>query len=514
MNYLISLDWFQYCCRNVYGKKIEVGDRLISDQHDMNGERIVYDVVNPKEYHSIYKESYTIQYKRQDMVHVHYSPASGNIPQDYVAVKVANRMLYTCRWGFFLHDIINILKLHINNITRVDICCDFQRFANDITPHEFITNYVADYSEDQTTYIRKHSNRFTPFASKVIKTNRQITTNVEPLKTIKTKGKEVQVGIAEDEEFIDCKTHWQTIRWGSRNSAVMVEIYNKTKELNDKHHKPYIFNLWQEIGLIEDGLDVYRIEFSISSKGLNYSRYNPLKGTIDKSTFETLKYDDFSTEQKVEALFWSYANEYFHFREFGGQKYFKDMPVVQLFPQECLAQTWLKPRTINTSHDTGRSERLAASTFEKLSRELLDIQDIDRKALNRVAEALARIGALKNARTIRKSHEEHEKAITEALDAFDAMLAHYVGEMYDAEDHDVMSRTYTNGTYTHLVDDCLFENQQVTRGGGITDSNSDFYDRPFSEEDFPPPPLLSCDSAKTPLAEQGQVIESKKHTTT
>lgn len=456
MEFLISCDWFQYCCINQSGFIPQTSTRLITDAQDSNGEIIVFDVVDPKEFHPIYKQSVTLRYKGEDIVHVHYQPQSLNIQQNFVAVKVANRILYTGRWGFYLHTAIKALRLQINNITRLDLCLDFQKFANDVTPHDFMHTYLADSLRGEPTYIRKHSNQFTVVANKTIKSESHPvgTTYAADLTQIdlgKDKAK-IEVGFKDGEVIHSCTPFFQTIRWGNRQSAVMVEMYNKSKELRDKHHKPYISACWQECGIIaSEELPVYRIEISITSKGLGYQRFSSVKTKekVTSDTFEKLCYNDLSTQEKLESLFWSYAAEYFCFYEFRGTcRWRKDMPIAQLFERQCLEQAWLKPRTINRSHDTGRSERLAAATFEKLATTMADLDIHEVAAFETVAKRMAHIGALKNARHLKRTKEEQRRQYSDAYYEFCEDLHKRIESMELGED-----LHHHDGSYNRHIDE-------------------------------------------------------------
>lgn len=461
MDYLISCDWFQYCCSNVSGYYPTHNERIITDAHDSNGERIVLDVVTAKEYHPIYKTSYTLAHKGIDILHVHYDPVSNAIPSHYVAVKVANRILYSGVWSLYLHAALRALRLSINNITRLDLCLDFQQFADGSLPYDFMRTYLQDSAKGEQTFIRKHSNQFTIVANKLIKTkNHPNGTNYAADKqTIQHHGKEIEVGFDPGEELMSCTPYFQTIRWGSRQSAVMVEMYNKSKELRDKHHKPYISALWQECGLIQTpDRPVYRIEISITSKGLGYQRFSTIKAdnAPDGRTFSKLAAEDIDTQGTLEEIFWSYAAEYFTFYEYRSTcKWKKDMPIVQLFPRECIENPVIKPRTINKSHDTGRSERLAATTFERLTHQLIDLPDTDTHALRHVAGLMSEIGALKSARHLAQTQEEQRAIQAAAYESYCDNLADERGRMYDAELFDRQNTAFANGEYNDLITSAL-----------------------------------------------------------
>lgn len=420
MDYLISCDWFQYCCSNVYNTVPEIGAIYRGKLRDERGNEYLYKVDDPEEFHVIYRTSFTIKLKGVSVLHVHYNPCNKSIPQHYVAVKVANRVLYSSKWGAILHDCISVMGLKPKNITRIDLCIDFQKFANGITPQQFMKKY---FSDEQGCYLRKGSNYYTIIGKKRLEYStpdgavKETEFVMEEKKSVKGK----KVGIPSGSKTRNSRSLWETIYWGTRSSPVMVRMYNKSKELTVKKRKDYIVSQWQEVGLIEDAKNpVYRIELQITSKALNYQHFSDIKTgeKVNVDLLEKICYNDMQTQAKLEALFWSYCKEYFCFYEFQGQKYVKDMKVVQLFERECLEQAYLKPRCINRSHDTGRSEMNASSTFEKLTSTLVDAPELEVKALDAVGRVMGRIGALKKARYIAETKKKQQEAKLEAVNNF------------------------------------------------------------------------------------------------
>lgn len=448
MKYLISLDWFQYCCVNIRKDFLpEYGYKFQGAQRDTHNRTFTYYIEKPKERHAGYRDSFTV-YSNEGMplVHLHFTPTIPGVPNEYVAAKVDNRLLYSCEWGYHLHSILEALQLRPNNITRADLCIDFQRFENGDYPTDFIKNYVKDGFGDQyQCYIRKHSNRCFPVLTKMIHTNKQQTSyfvDASQAKHMRAKADNVGInlkvkGIEEDEEIIKCESIWEYVRWGSRSSAVSVYMYDKTREMRECKAKPYIYDQWEENGVLEltdeqgKPLPVYRVEISITSKALEYRKFNFIETarTLDKDTIYHLRHDNFSTQLALEDVFWSFAAEYFCFYRFEGQKHKKNMPIVQLFPQECLDSRTFKPVAISRSFDTGRMEKLAANTFDNIAATMLDIFPSERMSLQTTARILRQIAAIKNQKhksMARKKYNEseyHEQDITEVLEYMIAKMA-------------------------------------------------------------------------------------------
>lgn len=415
MNYLISLDWFQYCCKSHRHEELVYETTFRGKYLDSANRTWTYRVSEPEERHTGYLHSYTIySLDGQSLVHLHFDPSIPGVPEDYCAAKVDNRLLYSSDWSFHLHNILAALDLEPHNITRADVCFDFQQFENGDLPADFIKKYVRDgYGKDFSCYIRKHSNKCHPVLTKFVHTNKQKTSyflDADEAMKINNKAQAAGVnfnlqGIEQDEEIIKCESVWEYVRWGSRSSAVCVYMYDKSREMKQVKQKPWIRHQWEELGVCdmkdEQGqeLPVYRIEISITSKALDFRKFQFIetKKTLNKDITEKLKWQNFAMQSELEDVFWSFAAEYFCFYEFKGQKHKKNMPVVQLFPQECLDSRTFKPVCISRSYDTGRMEKMAASTFDKMASTMLDLFPSERTALEVCAKTLRMIGAVKTA---------------------------------------------------------------------------------------------------------------------
>lgn len=402
MKYCISVDWFQYYCHKTSDTKIIHGQYFQGASKDKHNVLHTYYVGQCQEFHSLYRDAYTIYIddsiknftpskygqlfesfeqamqaedqevskgKKLSMVHVYLNPKMSSIDKNSVSVKVANRLLYKEDWSWFLHDIIEALHLEIKNITRIDLCLDFQKFAyQDMTPSEFIHRYIQDQSVATTeTYVREGSNIYCVYGKKkmqAVNGETEITDNTE-------------VTVLSDFEYI---------RFGSRNSGVCTYLYNKSKELRDKKSKPWIKQRWDAAGLDEANGDIFRLEFSISAKGMQLRRADTKRGmrAPRAKQIRNLCRDDVETQRSLEQIFVGYLDKYFSFRLVGKQKYRKDMKRVNLFEFDITPT--LLPCYYNRAVNVGRSERNAALALEKLRYTALDLttdqQDILYKAQN------------------------------------------------------------------------------------------------------------------------------------
>lgn len=422
MKYCISIDWFQYFCHRTLKTRLVVGTYFRGATKNRHGRFMTYYIGKAEEFHSMYREAFTIYIDNQakefvpwepkpgsdgfedamqhvdensytgrklSMVHVYATPKMSSIDQNSVSVKVANRLLYKEDWSWYLHDIIEALNLTIKNITRIDMCLDFQRFAYSnfvnadgmtipkkyeprdlktkmefeqlgfieryMTPSEFIHHYIQDQTVATTeTFVREGSNVYCVYGKK---------------KMIADDGrKEI-----DDSTPVSIKSEFEYIRFGSRNSGVCTYLYNKSQELRDKKSKPWIRQRWEEAGLNEKHGDIFRLEFSINAKGMCLKRADRARGMKSPTakTFRKISRDDVETQRSLETLFVGYCDKYFSFRLAGKQKYRKDMKRITLFDYDI--EPTLLPCYYNTQPSVGRAERNAGLTLKKLQWSIQDL---------------------------------------------------------------------------------------------------------------------------------------------
>lgn len=253
-------------------------------------------------------------YRNYDIAIVACSPKDVNRRIDGGAIKVNNAVLYVADWYFLLMDVLTTLGWHPLNITRVDLCADFNYFLGGLMPETFIRNYIC---KQRKSYVRIGSNAYCLYGKKDMHKNTM-----------------------------------ESIRWGSRQSGVSVYMYNKSKELNDVKDKPWIKELWKKANL-SSTKDVWRVEISITSQGLG------LKSLYD-STIHTLFTDDLMDNQLVASMFKCYASKHFRFlRLHDGAKRKRDLKELPLLDVSDSAQ--YRPISLCECHDTGRMEKIVSN---------------------------------------------------------------------------------------------------------------------------------------------------------
>lgn len=350
----INIDWFQYqviCARLALSN---IGDRIED-----------YEVYDTKVVFPNYRRAFEVRDRRNRTLF--YYGVGSSVPgadEHSCSVKVENALLYAGEWNKLLHDFLKKAGATIKNITRLDICCDINLFANELHPSELIRCYLYGGLYNP---IRKGSNQFSIIGNKSL-------------------------------DSIEL----QTIRFGSATSAVKVYMYNKTKELEEVKDKPYIRECWERAGL--DCSDVWRIEISVTSAGTFLKRkqenvkddffHNEII-TLDNYRFLRLRGDMLRTEYEIRNIFITYQREYFRFVDNQGQKFTKDMREIHLFDFSDDVILY-KPCSMKSYIKVGRTEKVVANKLFEVCETYNDLTTDERKILYDAARIFERLGAIKN----------------------------------------------------------------------------------------------------------------------
>lgn len=323
-----------YCIQFSQDKDLTEFQTLISPQTDKWGNHREYRLTEPKEYIKGYTYSRCVKYKDYDVAVIAWCPRNANNDAKGCAIKLSNAVLYVADWHFILSDILVTLNWQAKNITRVDLCCDFNYFCKGLYPETFIRKYLMKKGD---SYIREGSNRWACYGIKELH-------NVS----------------------------FDSIRWGSRKSGVSVYLYNKSKELNEKKYKPYIVECWKQACLNVD--KVWRVEISINSSGRGLK--DSFSGLV-----RSLFVDELSIQENIEGIFKAYASRYFSFRRIvkGGPKRKKDMPGVALL--DLGSSLDLKPTTLYYSAKSTRQETMVLRALHSLKLSIQESQDFGKMGL-------------------------------------------------------------------------------------------------------------------------------------
>lgn len=350
--YVCSLDWLQlYCVKP--SRWVRPNGYFTSPQVDSTGTHRTYRLGAAKEYLKGYAEQYTVWWKEYSVATIAWSPVDARISKQACAIKLFNPVLYVANWRFILEDILCALSWQVKNITRVDFCVDFNKLANGLLPQSFLRDYISNRSTARGSYLRYGSNKCAVYMQK-----HMTHSNIE------------------------------SIRWGSRETGVSTYMYNKSLELSEKKYKDWIVNAWKVGGLVVDNpsLPVWRIEFSVSSKGLNL---------LDKSSgaLDLLSIDMFDDCDKVRTMCQCYAEKYFRFHRIPAAthalpKRVKNLPDVQLIRWED--SVTIKPVSLCRAVDSGRTERMISRRLHALVDDIEDYTLLEHSRLRTDIQSIMR----------------------------------------------------------------------------------------------------------------------------
>lgn len=216
VNQIINIDWLSY---SAYGI---VGETTLFNRFQ----------VIPKEYGSqVFKNvaSIVINNTLEEVAQMQYNPRSSALKPNLVIVKLANRCLYEYDYIKLIKTINEGLNLEYNSLSRLDICADFYTFKY-ISPQELIRQFL-----------QRKLRRF-------------------------GKSKYVLHGNQ------DRLQEYEYLRFGSPTSDVVCYLYNKSLEMREVKHKPYIVRQWSQLSYnyedITPAPDVWRLEFRLNGDNI------------------------------------------------------------------------------------------------------------------------------------------------------------------------------------------------------------------------------------------------------
>lgn len=233
MTYALAIDWLSIFCE--------------SDTGTLDLDCDVYEYEKQPHGTRQFAELYKVVYLGELFAEVQQLPHSGVLKGRTLIVKFANRQLYLQElWGRvsrFLHA----HNLRVLNISRLDICADFNTFANDYRPAEFIEDFLSAKN--------RHVGRGQG-------------------------GAYFDHGARRKEGVSLSYVRYSGLFFGSRESDARAYMYNKSFELATQGDKPYIRDMWRQVGLLNDkDHDVWRLEISLKSQAMEFR---------DKSTSELI----------------------------------------------------------------------------------------------------------------------------------------------------------------------------------------------------------------------------------
>jgi hypothetical protein len=255
-----------------------------------------------------------------------FNPHSAALDKNLILIKINNWLLYQNYLIQYIEDLLEYYDIKFNNLTRVDICRDFQKldYRNQL-PKKFIKNFLHE----------------------------------KYIKVRKSKG-QVYFNNGENLDF-------QYLKFGSGKSRICCYLYNKTKELNEIENKPYIREQWVKAGLNENLLDVWRCEFRLQNFDFLLT---------DTETGEQISYNgnvcglnSLDIINNCENLFNALSNHYLEFKKVNENRDTNKSRKTSfyLFNQD---KKTLFNRVYNDNPESGRAEKIFIKKLYTLNNEL------------------------------------------------------------------------------------------------------------------------------------------------
>lgn len=248
---------------------------------------------------------------------VQAEPFSPVIPKQAVIVKLANRELYKQRWAEQLNYFLTVCYIVPQSVSRLDLCCDFNQFDNNLQVSTFFDNFL--------------SNRFLK--------NRLAKYTLQGEQTDKHQA--------------------SYIRFGNHDSEVSVYMYNKTLEMQEVKTKPYIIERW-EANQLDTKKDVWRLEVSLKSTKLKF---------VVAKTGELFRIDQehMKTQGMLENIYNAIIAKYWDFRVNDGKSRKDRMKPVTFFKN---MPTTLIPYSITELAGSNRTDKIVVKKLANVVTEL------------------------------------------------------------------------------------------------------------------------------------------------
>lgn len=201
-----------------------------------------------------------------EFAEIQATPYSSILPEYAVIVRFVNRALYLPDFWELADRLLRDNIFACEGISRVDICADFNDFAA-LSPLALIEGFAA-------------------------KRYRHIGRGIGAL-YFNHEVKQKEYGV-----------HYTGLSFGTHSSDAHVYLYNKSFELLTQGDKPWIRDIWRNIGL--DERHVWRLEVSIKRSGL---KFRDRKSKEEKQIDVESIYDD----SELDKIYHTFVQKLFAF---------------------------------------------------------------------------------------------------------------------------------------------------------------------------------------------------------
>lgn len=308
------VDWLEIYC--IERKNIVIEDRLKSLGYRV--EVMPYTTRIYGKILQVYKNKSELYFTIcREPLSVKGSGTNGILKEGSCHLKIHNHLLYKSDVGAVALKCCRDAGITPKNISRIDICADFQYFRNGMHPSTLIKGFASE------KYLKIGQPRFT-------------------LHGTTEKG----------------YNYYNSVLFGSRSSSVYTRFYEKSLEMKEVKQKDWIIDCWRDLGFDLDGKQVWRVEFAISGPG----RRNLNKKTAE---IKEISLSDLSSRDKIRALFISLAKRYFVFTKADTATRKYNQEKLELFESSAEVEKW-QPLPNTRSTVTNRTTK---TVYEYLIKE-------------------------------------------------------------------------------------------------------------------------------------------------
>lgn len=294
----VSVDWLSVYC-HVHGV-------LESFQDDL-----LYVVVNDDYPTAQYRKKADVYWfeggKKVHFCEITFCPRVSSIPVASAHLRIINEQLYTTEWFKRYCVIMATLPLEFRSVSRVDVCCDFNRFYGGLSPRLLIKRYLS---------------------GEVLKVgiNRGYMSFRDMGYAIPNGAKKLPDGFKRGTPDINA------ITWGSKG-YVQTQLYNKSLELREVKFKKWIYDSWVKAGLSTD--EVWRLEFRIQGAGKEMQ-------LLETNDLFAMGVTDIQDMERIYQLFFTYQERYFRFVKADYHVKKTQMAPIKFFSQDLDLQPSIK----------------------------------------------------------------------------------------------------------------------------------------------------------------------------
>lgn len=298
--YVISVDWLSihlHRCLDFVNGNFEVRYLYATDE-----QKKLYTFEDSGHGSKTYNYILNIYRCGQEFAELSLCPRQKEINSLSCSLRIVNKQLYEIDIMQKIAEFIMLYSFKYIGLSRIDIAYDCNEFYGGLRPEKLISKYlkgeIIKYgsSGGYTQFSQNYNMSVNSFGKLDLSKDIVLYQNNNDSGTTKT-------FVDDNRDNQPISTH--TITWGTKASAVQVQLYNKTLEMRTKKHKPHIVNRWLSAGL-SISKDVWRVEIRINSAGR-------LLENVRTSETHILNMQDVLFSEQLDIIFQSYANKYFKF---------------------------------------------------------------------------------------------------------------------------------------------------------------------------------------------------------